>query len=158
MDPSQPYFPITHKEKKKSKKKDSNAGCFCKFCRNFKNTFFKNISSGCFWRWTRQNQTTAHYIPIERMLSLNDCLWIILTTGQNGHVVTFFCSRPKVKMGQNQTENLILYSFKKGNCSLKGRAISPNVLPQLHHWYFTELYPPVTSSLHSPYKIYAKGG
>ena len=32
MDPSQPYFPTTHKEKKKSKKKDSNTSVFCEFC------------------------------------------------------------------------------------------------------------------------------
>ena len=107
MDPSQPYFPITHKEKKKSKKKDSSTGVFCEFCRIFKNTFFKNISGGCFWRWTRRNQTTAHDIPIEQMLSLNDSLWIILATHQNGHVVTVFYSRPKVKMRQNLTENFI---------------------------------------------------
>ena len=78
MDLSQLYFTITHKEKKKSKKKDSSTGVFCEFCRIFNNTFFKNISSGCFWRWTQRNQTTVHNIQIEQMLSLNDSLWIIL--------------------------------------------------------------------------------
>ena len=31
----------------------------------------------------------------------NDSLWIILATRRNGHVVTFFCSWPEVKMRQN---------------------------------------------------------
>ena len=158
MDPSQPYFPITHKEKKKSKKKDSSTGVFCEFCRIFKNTFFKNIFGGCFWRWTWQNKTTAHKIPIEQLLSLNDSLWIILATRQNRHVVTFFCSMPKVKWDKTKRKISFLYSFKKGNFSLEDGTIAPNVPPQLRHWYFAELYSPVTSSLHSSYKIYTKGG
>ena len=100
MNPSQPYFPITHKEKKKSKKKDSTIGVFCEFCQMFKSTFFVNICGGCFSRRTRRNQTTIHDFPIKQALSLNDLLRIILATRQNGHVVTFFCSRPKVKMRQ----------------------------------------------------------
>ena len=44
MDPSQLYFPITHKEKKNSKKKDSNTGVFCEFCQIFKRTPFTRIS------------------------------------------------------------------------------------------------------------------
>ena len=47
------------------------------------------------------DQTTANDIMIEQMLFLNDSLWIILAIHQNGHVETFFCSRPKVKMRQN---------------------------------------------------------
>ena len=101
MDPSQPYFPKTHEGKKKTKKNDSSTGPFCEFCRIFKNTFFNKISGGCFWRWTRRNQTTAHDIPNEQVLSLNDSLWIILATRQNGHVIAFFWSRPEVKMRQN---------------------------------------------------------
>ena len=38
---------------------------------------------------------------LTNVIFVNDSLWIILTTGQKGHVVTFFCSRPKVKMRQN---------------------------------------------------------
>ena len=130
MDPSQPYLPITHKENKKSKENDSSTGVFCEFCRNFKNTFFKNISGGCFWRWTRRNQTAAHDIPIEQMLSLNDSLWIILATRQNGHVVTFFCSRPKVKWGKTKQKISFLCSFKKGNFSLEdGTQCTPSVTP-----------------------------
>ena len=34
----------------------------------FKNTFFKNTFGGCFWRWTRQNQTIACNIPTEQLL------------------------------------------------------------------------------------------
>ena len=39
------------------------------------------------------------------MLSLNDSFWIILATCRNGHVVTFYYSKPKVKMKQNEMEN-----------------------------------------------------
>ena len=136
MDPSQPYFPVTHKGKKKSKKKDSSTGVFCEFCRIFKNTFFKNISGGCFWRWTRRNQTTTHGIPIEH----------------------FSVAGQKLKWGKTKRKISFLYSFKKGNFSLEDGAIAPNVPPHLHHWYFAELYFSVTSSLHSSYKIYTKGG
>ena len=47
-DRSIPSIPIKHKEKNKSKKKDSSTGVFCEFFQIFKNTFFKNISGGCF--------------------------------------------------------------------------------------------------------------
>ena len=39
---------------------------------------------------SEDNQTTAHDMPIEQMLSLNDLFWIVLTTPPNGHVVTHF--------------------------------------------------------------------
>ena len=61
---------------------------------------FKNTSADCFWRWTRWNQTTAQHIPIERLFSLNDSLWMILATRRNKHVVAFSYSRRKVKMRQ----------------------------------------------------------
>ena len=40
-------------------------------------------------RWTQQNHTTAHDIPIEQLLPLNNLLWIILITCWNRHVITF---------------------------------------------------------------------
>ena len=60
---------------------------------------------GCFWRWTRQSQTTAYKIPLKQMLLLTDSLF--LANRENGHEVTFFCSRPKVKMRQNETKYFI---------------------------------------------------
>ena len=142
MDPSQPYFPIRHKGKKKSKKKDSSTGVFCEFCRIFKNTFFKNISGGCFWRWTRRNQTTAHDIPIEQMLSLNDSLWITLATRHNGHIVTFLCSRPKVKKRQWKTS--FLYFFKKDNFSQRGTVQSHPVYPLSYATDISQSYIPLS--------------
>ena len=46
------------------------------FAESLRTPFFKNSYGGCFWRWTRRNQTTVHDIPIEPMLSLNDSFWI----------------------------------------------------------------------------------
>ena len=132
--------------------------CFAvNFAEFLRRPLFKNTYDRCFWRWAWQNQTNANGILIEQMLSLNDSFWIILSTHQNGHVVTFFYSRPKVKMRQNWMENSFFILFEKGNFSLDGSAITPNVPPQLYHWYFTELYSPVTSSLHSSCKTYIKG-
>ena len=39
MDPSQPYFPITQKEKKKSKKKDSSTAVFCELYPSLRTPF-----------------------------------------------------------------------------------------------------------------------
>ena len=86
------------------------------------------------------------------MLSLNDSLWIILVTRQNGYVVT------KVKWGKTKWKISLLYSFKKGNFSLVGGAVAPSVPPQLRHWHCAGLYSPVTSSVYSSYEVYAKGG
>ena len=62
----------------------------------------------------KHDETTQHDIPIEQILSLYDSLLcIILATRQNGHVITFFCSRPKVKMRKWKIS--FLYPFKKGN-------------------------------------------
>ena len=72
--------------KKRARKKTQAQVFFANFEEFLRTPFLKNISGGCFWRWTRQNQTTAHDIPTEQMLSLNDSLWIILATCQNGHV------------------------------------------------------------------------
>ena len=85
------------RKKRRVRKNTQAQVSFAEFLRT---PFFKNISGGCFWRWTRWNQTTAHDIPIEQKLSLNDFLRITLATRQNGHVATFFCSRPKAKMRQ----------------------------------------------------------
>ena len=85
--------------KKRRARKNTQAQVFSvNFTEFLRTPFFKNVSGGCFWRWTRRNQTIAHDIPIEEIFSLNDSIWIILATRQNGHIVTFFCSRPKVKM------------------------------------------------------------
>ena len=104
--------------------------------------FFKNISEGCFWRWTGWNQTTAHDIPIEQMLSLNDSLWIILATCQNGHVVTFFCTRPKVKM--RQWKILFWYSFKKGNFSRRATVQSHPMYPLSNATDISQNYTPLS--------------
>ena len=94
--------------KKRRTRKNAQVQVFSvNFAEFLRTPFFKNISGGCFWRWTQRKQTTAHDIPIEQMLSLNDSLWITLATRQNGHEVTFFCSKLKVKMKQNYTENFI---------------------------------------------------
>ena len=99
--------PQRTRKKRKAKKKTQAQVFSSNFTKFLRTPFYKNISGGCLWRWTRRNQTTAHDIPIEQMLSLNDLLWIILATRQNGHLVIFFCSRPKVKMRQNYMKNFI---------------------------------------------------
>ena len=58
--------------------KEEQYRCFTiNFVEILRTPFFKNNYGVCFWRRTRRNQTTAHEIPIEQMLSLNDSLWII---------------------------------------------------------------------------------
>ena len=101
--------------------------------------FFKNTYGGCFWRWTQRNQTTAHDISIEQLLSLNDSLWIILAARRNGHV-TFFIAGQKLKWGKTKWIISFLYFFKKSNFYVEGSAIAPSVHPQLRHWYFADLY------------------
>ena len=112
------------------------------FAEFLRTPFFKNISGGCFWRWTQRKQTTAHDIPIEQMLSLNDSLWIILATRQNGHVVTFFCSRPKVKMRQWKIS--FLYSFKKGNFSQRATVQSHPMYPLSYATDISQNYIPLS--------------
>ena len=60
------------------------------FAEFLRTTFFKNTSSGCSWRWTPRNQTTAH--NIEQILSLNDpfegCVaWWLTTCAQRPEVL-----------------------------------------------------------------------
>ena len=93
--------------------------CFpVKFAEFLRTPFSMNTSDGCFWRWTRRNQTAAHDIPIEQMLYLNYSLWIVLVACRNGHVVTFFNGTPKVKWDKTKWKISFLHSFKKGNFSL----------------------------------------
>ena len=91
----------------------------CEFCGIFKSTFINNTSGDSLRRWAWRDQTTAHDIPIEQLWSLNDFLWIIFAPGQNEHVVTFFYSRPKVKMRQNWRVISILYSFERATFLLR---------------------------------------
>ena len=72
---------------------------FAKFLRT---PFLNNTSCGCFWRWTKQNKTTTHYMLIEQLLSLTNLLWITLAARQNGHVITIFYSNQNVKWGKNK--------------------------------------------------------
>ena len=91
-----------HKEQKEEREKILKHRCFpVNFVEFLRTPFYKNTYGNCFWRWAWRNQTTAHDIRIEQILSLNDLLWIILAIRQNGHVVIFFYSRPKAKMRQN---------------------------------------------------------
>ena len=96
------YLFTTHQEKRRARKNTQAPVVSVNFVELLRTPLFKNISGDCFWRWTRWNQTTGHDIPIEKTFSLNDSLWIILATRQNGHVVTFFCSRPKLKWGNEK--------------------------------------------------------
>ena len=82
--------------------------CFLvNFAKVLRAHFFNNISSGGFWRGTQKNQTTAHYILIEQLLSLIALLWTILAAHRNWQSLKFFYSRPKVKMRQNLVDNFI---------------------------------------------------
>ena len=123
--------------------------CFAvNFAEFLRRPLFKNTYGRCFWRWAWQNQTNANDILIEQMLSLNDSFWIILSTHQNGHVVTFFYSRPKVKMRQNWMENsLFLFILKRATFLLMAvqshpmyplsyiTDISQNYIPLSHPHY-----------------------
>ena len=104
---------------------------FAKFLRT---PFLNNTSRGCFWRWTKQNKTTTHYMLIEQLLSLTNLLWITLAARQNGQVITIFYSNQNVKWGKNKWIISFLYSFKKGKFSLEDGAKASNALPQLCHW------------------------
>ena len=87
------------KEQKEEREKRLQHKCFpVNFPEFLRTPFFKITTIGCLWRWTRWNQSTAHSIPIEQLLSLNDSLWIILVTRRNERIITFFYSRPKVKI------------------------------------------------------------
>ena len=77
----------------------------------------------------RRNQTTAHDIPIEQMLSSNDSFWIILATRQNGQMVTFFYAGQKLKWGKTKWKFPFCIPFAKGDFSLESGAIAPNVPP-----------------------------
>ena len=129
MDPSQPYFPT--KNKKKREKRDSSTGVFLLILRNFQEHLFKELLR---WLLLKMNMTKPNYcnnIAIEQMLSLNDSFWIILATHQNGHIVTFFDSKPKVKMKQNQMENFFLYSFWKWWLFSRGRCNCTQCTPSV---------------------------
>ena len=82
INPSQPYFPITHKEKRRVRKK-IQAQVFSVNFAKFLRTSPVAASED------EHHKTTAYDIPIEQMLSLNDPLWIILAALQNEHVVRF---------------------------------------------------------------------
>ena len=70
----------------------------------------------------------------KQKFSLNDSLWVVLATCQNGHVLTyFFAADKKLKWDKTKRKISYLYSFKKGNFPLEGGAIVPNVFPQLRH-------------------------
>ena len=70
----------------------------CENCEILRTPFFNNNSRG--WL-TQRNQTTAYYILIEQLLSLNDLLQIVLAVPPNEQVITFLLSMPKIKKRQN---------------------------------------------------------
>ena len=110
--------------KKRRTRKNTQAQVFSVNSAEFLRTpFFKNIFGCCFWIWTWRNQATAHDIPIEQLFSLNDLLQMSLATHQNGHIVTLFRSRLKLKMRQWKIS--FLNSFKKGNFS-KQATVQPH--------------------------------
>ena len=111
MDPSQPYFP--HKEQKEEQKKKLRHRCFADNIAEFLRTSFLRTITGLLLKMSATKPNCCNDIAIEQMLSLNDSFWIILTTRRNGHVVTFFHSRPKVKMRQKQMENSLFVFFLK---------------------------------------------
>ena len=125
-----------NKETKKERKNETPAKVFsCEFCKKkLNNTFFlKNISCGCFWRLTRRNQTAAHYILIEQLLSLNDSLWIILAARQKWTRSNIFHSRPKVKIRKTKWIISFLYSFLKGRVFFLGRCNPTQRIPRLRN-------------------------
>ena len=125
MDPSPPYFPITHKEKKKSKKKIQVQVFSVNFAEFLRTPFLKTSPVA---------STENEHNKTKQKFSLNDSLWIVLATCQNGHVLTyFFAADKKLKWDKTKRKISYLYSFKKGNFPLEGGAIAPNVFPQLRH-------------------------
>ena len=141
--PSQTCFPTTHKNKKKSKKKDSRTGVFCKFCRIFKNAFLRTSPVAA----SEDEHDETKILHMTSQLEVIECIfeWFVM--------ICFSVAGQNLKWGKTKRKISFLYSFKEGNVSLENGTIAPNVPPQLCYWYFAKLYFPVPSSLHSSHKI-----
>ena len=152
MDPSRRYFPT--RKKKKSRKKDSSTVVFQLILWNFKEHIFLRTLTMTVSEDEHGETKLLHMIS-----RLNKCyLWMIcyqffLATCRNGYIETFLCSRAERELNGRFH---VCISFKKDDFFLEVSSIAPNVPPQLRHWYFVELYSPVTSSLHSSYKFIYK--
>ena len=140
-----------HKRQKEERKNETSAHVFsCEFCKIFKSTTPLVTSEN-----ERDETKLLHMNPnwtivIFELFFMNYC-------GSPSTRSNFFpIAGRKLKWGKTKWIISFLYSFQKDKFHVEGRAIALNVLSQLRHWYFTELYSSLTSSLHSLYEIYTK--